>query len=54
MATYRTAEDVADDLRALHKLKMVDLQIDPMDGSAVWQATEEGIKKWVLEGRVMV
>ena len=49
-----SAEDVADALRALHKMKMVDLQIDPMDNSAVWQATEEGIKKWVLEGRVMV
>ena len=49
-----TADDVADALRALHKMKMVDLQIDPMDNSAVWQATEEGIKKWVLEGRVMV
>ena len=37
-----------------HKMKMVDLQIDPMDNSAVWKATEEGIKKWVLEGRVMI
>lgn len=49
-----TVDDVSDDLRALHKMKMVDLQIDPMDNSAVWQATEEGIKKWVLEGRVTV
>ncbi len=49
-----TVDEVTDDLRALHKMKMVDLQIDPMDNSAVWQATEEGIKKWVLEGRVTV
>jgi len=49
-----TVDEVADDLRALHKMKMVDLEVDPMDGSAVWQATEAGIKKWVLEGRVTV
>lgn len=49
-----TVDEVTDALRALHKMKMVDLQIDPMDNSAVWQATEEGIKKWVLEGRVTV
>ena len=49
-----TVDEVSDSLRALHKMKMVDLQIDPMDNSAVWQATEEGIKKWVLEGRVTV
>jgi len=49
-----TVDEVSDALRALHKMKMVDLQIDPMDNSAVWQATEEGIKKWVLEGRVTV
>ena len=48
------AEDVVDNLRALHKMGIVDLQIDPMDNSAVWQATEEGIKKGVLEGRVTV
>lgn len=49
-----TVDEVSDALRTLHKMKMVDLQIDPMDNSAVWQATEEGIKKWVLEGRVTV
>lgn len=49
-----SAEDVADALRALHRLKAVDLQIDPIDGSAVWQATEEGIRSWVLEGRAAV
>ena len=49
-----TVDEVSDSLRALHKMKLVDLQIDPMDNSAVWQATEEGIKKWVLEGRVTV
>ena len=49
-----TVDEVSDTLRTLHKLKMVDLQIDPMDTSAVWQATEEGIKTWVLEGRVTV
>ena len=49
-----TVEDVSDALRALHKMKMVDLQIDQMDNSAVWQVTEEGSKRWVLEGRVAV
>lgn len=49
-----TADEVADALRALHKMKMVDLQIDQMDNSAVWQVTEEGSKRWVLEGRVAV
>ena len=49
-----SAEDVADDLRALHKMGMVDLQIDRMDNSAVWQVTEAGSKKWVLEGRMTV
>ena len=49
-----TPEDVADDLRALHKLGLVDLQIDQLDNSAVWQITEAGSKKWVLEGRISV
>ena len=49
-----SAEDVADDLRALHKLGFVDLQIDQLDNSAVWQVTEAGSKKWVLEGRMTV
>ena len=49
-----TVDEVADALRALHKMKMVDLQIDQMDNSAVWQVTEEGSKRWVLEGRVAV
>ena len=49
-----SAEDVADDLRALHKLGLVDLQIDQLDNSAVWQVTEAGSKKWVLEGRMTV
>lgn len=49
-----TAEEVADDLRALHKLGLVDLQIDQLDNSAVWQVTEAGSKKWVLEGRMTV
>ena len=49
-----TAEEVADDLRALHKLGLVDLQIDQLDNSAVWQITEAGSKKWVLEGRMTV
>ena len=49
-----TADEVADDLRALHKLGLVDLQIDQLDNSAVWQFTEAGYKKWVLEGRITV
>jgi hypothetical protein len=49
-----TVDEVSDALRALHKMKMVDLQIDQMDNSAVWQVTEEGSKRWVLEGRVAV
>ena len=49
-----TAEEVADELRALHKLGLVDLQIDQLDNSAVWQITEAGSKKWVLEGRITV
>ena len=49
-----SAEDVADDLRALHKLGFVDLKIDQMDNSAVWQVTEAGSKMWVLEGRMTV
>ena len=49
-----TADEVADDLRALHKLGLVDLQIDQIDNSAVWQVTEAGSKKWVLEGRMTV
>ena len=49
-----TADEVADDLRALHKLGLVDLQIDQLDNSAVWQVTEAGSKKWVLEGRMTV
>ncbi len=49
-----TAEDVADALRALHKLGMVDLKIDQLDNSAVWQVTQEGSKRWVLEGRMTV
>ena len=49
-----SAGEVADALRALHRVKMVELRVDPVDGSAVWQATEEGIKRWVLEGRVTV
>ena len=34
-----TAEDVADALRALHKMKMVDLQIDHMAASRLRSAT---------------
>jgi len=49
-----TAEDVADELRALHKLGMVNLEIDQLDNSAVWQVTPEGSKRWVLEGRMTV
>jgi len=49
-----TSEDVADDLRALHKLGMVNLEIDQLDNSAVWQVTPEGSKRWVLEGRMTV
>ena len=49
-----TPEEVADDLRALHKLGLVDLQIDQLDNSALWQITEAGSKKWVLEGRITV
>jgi len=49
-----TPEDVADELRALHKLGMVNLEIDQMDNSAVWQVTQEGSKRWVLEGRMTV
>lgn len=49
-----TADEVADDLRTLHKLGLVDLQIDQLDNSAVWQVTEAGSKKWVLEGRMTV
>lgn len=49
-----TVDEVSDALRALHKMKMVDLQIDQMDNTAVWQVTEEGSKRWVLEGRVAV
>lgn len=49
-----TADEVADDLRALHKMGLVDLQIDQLDNSAVWQVTEAGSKKWVLEGRMTV
>ena len=49
-----SAEDVADDLRALHKLGLVDLQIDQLDNSAVWQVTEAGSRKWVLEGRMTI
>ena len=49
-----TVDDVSDDLRALHKLGLVDLQIDQLDNSAVWQVTEAGSRKWVLEGRMTV
>ena len=49
-----TPEDVADELRALHNMQMVDLQIDQLSNTAVWQATEAGTKKWVLEGRMTV
>ena len=49
-----TPEEVADELRALHKLQLVDLEVDPMDNSANWQVTKEGVKQWVLEGRVTV
>lgn len=49
-----TVDDVADALRALHKMGLVDLQVDQMDNSAVWQVTQEGSKKWVLEGRITV
>jgi len=49
-----TVDEVSDALRALHKLGMVDLQIDQLDNSAVWQVTQEGAKRWVLEGRVTV
>ena len=49
-----TADEVADDLRALHKLSLVDLQIDQLDNSAVWQVTEAGSRKWVLQGRMPV
>jgi len=49
-----TVEDVSDALRALHKMGMVDLQIDQLDNSAVWQVTQAGSKTWVLEGRITV
>ena len=49
-----TAEDVADSLRTLQRLGMVDLQIDPTDNSAYWLTTDAGAKKWVLDGRVTV
>ena len=49
-----TPEDVLDELRILHRLGLVDLQIDQLDNSAVWQVTEAGSKKWVLEGRMTV
>ena len=49
-----TPEEVLDELRILHRLGLVDLQIDQLDNSAVWQVTEAGSKKWVLEGRMTV
>ena len=49
-----TPEEVADELHDLHKLGLVDLQIDQLANSAVWQITEAGSKKWVLEGRISV
>lgn len=49
-----SAEEIADELRALHKMGLVELQIDQLDNSAVWQITEAGSKKWVLEGRMTV
>lgn len=49
-----TAEEVGDDLRALKKMGYVDLEIDQLDNSAVWQVTQEGAKKWILEGRISV
>lgn len=49
-----SAEDVADALRALHGMGLVNLEIDQMDNSAVWQVTPEGTKKWILEGRISV
>ena len=49
-----TPEDVADDLRALHRLGLVGLEVNQLSNSAVWQVTPEGSKKWVLEGRMTV
>ena len=49
-----TPDEVYDELRDLHKLGLVDLQIDQLANSAVWQITEAGSKKWVLEGRITV
>ena len=49
-----TVDEVADELRALHKMGLVDLEVEQMDNSAVWQTTKEGLKKWVLEGRMTV
>ena len=49
-----TPDEVYDDLRDLHKIGLVDLQVDQLDNSVVWQITEAGSKKWVLEGRIAV
>jgi len=49
-----TVDEVSDALRALHKLGLVELEIDQIGDEAVWQVTKEGAKKWVLEGRVSV
>ena len=49
-----TPEEVLDELRILHRIGLVDLQIDQLANSAVWQVTEAGSKKWVLEGRMTV
>lgn len=47
-----TPADVYDSLRAMKKMGLVDLEIDSVDNAAYWGATAEGIKRWVMEGRI--
>lgn len=49
-----TPEQVFDTLRDLKKLGLVDLSVDTLDNATYWGATEEGIKRWTLDGRMTI
>lgn len=49
-----TPEEVADELRTLKKMGLVDFEVNPYDTTAYWNATQAGMKEWVMIGRITV
>ena len=49
-----TPDEVSDELRTLKKMGLVDFEVNPYDTTAYWNATQAGMKEWVMIGRITV